>query len=61
MVLEYFKGHFQNVFRRCQHEQSLRELYTHFTTAIDVQQTQAIIKDVKDSIFRTLLNQAAMT
>jgi hypothetical protein len=95
VVLDYFRGHFQNVFKRAQamvqahlprhFEQNYqpnnggaggagtggvlgggvgsvdeRALYTHFTAVIDVQQTQDIIRDVKDSIFRSLLNSAAM-
>lgn len=60
VVLEYFKGHFQNVFRRTQPESSTRLIYTHFTAVVDVEQTQQIIGDVQDSIFQSLLGQAAI-
>jgi hypothetical protein len=59
-VLEYFKTHFQNVFRRATPPDSARHMYTHCTAVIDIEQTQAVIHDVRDSIFRASLAQSGM-
>jgi hypothetical protein len=60
-VLEYFRAHFQAVYKRAMRDDtSGRVLYAHFTAVVDVQQTHAIIADVSDSIFRNTLSSAGM-
>ncbi|KAG6374373.1 guanine nucleotide binding protein, alpha subunit [Boletus reticuloceps] len=57
-VVQYFRSHFLQVHRR--NNENRRVLYTHMTNVTDTRATQAIIGNVRDSIFRGYLQSAAL-
>ncbi|KAF8888976.1 guanine nucleotide binding protein, alpha subunit [Mucidula mucida] len=57
-VVQYFRAHFLQVHRR--NNENRRVLYTHFTSVVDTKATQRIIGNVRDSIFRGYLQDAAL-
>lgn len=57
-VANYFKAHFAHVHRR--HNDMKRVLYIHMTSVVDTKATQQIIVNVRDSIFRGYLKDAAL-
>ncbi|KAF8589454.1 guanine nucleotide binding protein, alpha subunit [Ramaria rubella] len=57
-VTNYFKAHFAQVHRRS--NEAKRVLYIHLTSVVDTTATQQIIINVRDSIFRGYLKEAAL-
>ncbi|KAF8519526.1 guanine nucleotide binding protein alpha subunit [Gautieria morchelliformis] len=57
-VTNYFKAHFAQVHRRS--NEAKRVLYIHLTSVVDTKATQQIIVNVRDSIFRGYLKDAAL-
>ncbi|KAF8525956.1 guanine nucleotide-binding protein [Hysterangium stoloniferum] len=57
-VAQYFKAHFAQVHRRS--NEARRVLYIHMTSVVDTKATQQIIVNVRDSIFRGYLKDAAL-
>jgi len=57
-VTTYFKAHFSQVHRR--NNEAKRVLYIHMTSVVDTKATQQIIVNVRDSIFRGYLKDAAL-
>jgi len=57
-VTNYFKAHFAQVHRRS--NDAKRVLYIHLTSVVDTKATQQIIVNVRDSIFRGYLKDAAL-
>lgn len=57
-VVGYFRAHFTQVHKR--NNESMRVLYTHLTNVVDKTATQRIITDIRDSIFRVYLKDAAL-
>ena len=58
-VTEYFTAHFHQVHRKNNADRR-RALYTHLTSVVDTQATQAIIANVRDSIFRGYLQDTSL-
>ncbi|GJE88602.1 guanine nucleotide-binding protein subunit alpha [Phanerochaete sordida] len=57
-VVGYFRAHFTQVHKR--NNENMRVLYTHLTNVVDKTATQRIITDIRDSIFRVYLKDAAL-
>ncbi|EKM58246.1 uncharacterized protein PHACADRAFT_252432 [Phanerochaete carnosa HHB-10118-sp] len=57
-VVGYFRAHFTQVHKK--NNENMRVLYTHLTNVVDKTATQRIITDIRDSIFRVYLKDAAL-
>lgn len=57
-VTAYFRAHFFQVHRKNNGDKRL--LYTHMTSVVNTKATQSIIMNVRDSIFRSHLEGAAL-
>lgn len=57
-VAEYFRAHFSQVHKR--KGQPGRQLYTHFTSMLDIRATQKIIVDVNEAIIKSYLGQSGL-
>ncbi|KAI0049883.1 G-protein alpha subunit [Auriscalpium vulgare] len=57
-VAEYFRAHFAQVHKR--KGLSKQQLYTHFTSMLDIRATQKIIVDVNEAIIRSYLGQSGL-
>ncbi|KAI0066171.1 G-protein alpha subunit [Artomyces pyxidatus] len=57
-VSEYFRAHFAQVHKR--KGQSKQQLYTHFTSMLDIRATQKIIVDVNEAIIRSYLGNSGL-
>ncbi|KAH8993235.1 G-protein alpha subunit [Lactarius hatsudake] len=58
-VAEYFRAHFAQVHKRKGVQK--QELYTHFTTMLDIRATQKIIIDINEAIIKSYLGQSMLT
>ncbi|VDB89356.1 unnamed protein product [Peniophora sp. CBMAI 1063] len=57
-VAEYFRAHFSQVHKR--KGQTKQQLYTHFTSMLDIRATQKIIVDVNEAIIKSYLGQSGL-
>jgi len=58
-VSEYFRAHFIQTHRR--KDVSNRVLFTHFTSMLDIQATQTIIRSVAESIMRQHMSSVGLS